>query len=323
MASRSFDIGSTASRFDNVPTRSGLRESEADASNAHHPHNGPSSSSSGPRPSGTGSDSRKRISASSDVHEDESRTKQVRAGAKTKDRTAQRASQACLRCRRQKLRCLGGNPCERCVRTSNECDFGNTGYRTNQITGDVNISETVPTGAEDPIPANDQGRGERLKLLETSVANLLAGLAEEPDLNGQGYPHLEIFHEVVKHRKEPSRSAPSMASTSSTRLPPPTHVRPLDPIRIGTAPVNPVISPSSIHQGHHSMSPAILFDTSPNESSYKAPQSLDAAMSHATATRPDNGGGMPSPATQSLYEPPFRSLVRPVSPLVSQMKLTS
>ena len=39
-----------------------------------------------------------------------------------------RATQACLRCRKQKLRCLGGRPCERCVKASKECDFGKPGH---------------------------------------------------------------------------------------------------------------------------------------------------------------------------------------------------
>lgn len=34
-----------------------------------------------------------------------------------------RASQACLRCRKQKLRCLGGWPCKRCQKNKSECDL--------------------------------------------------------------------------------------------------------------------------------------------------------------------------------------------------------
>ena len=319
MTFREQGIGSSATRFDSIPTRNGQSGFEADASNTQHTNNGLPSSSSAPRTSATASDSRKRTSSSTDIHDDESRPKEARTNARPKDRTAQRAAQACLRCRRQKLRCLGGNPCERCVRTSNTCDFGHTGGRVGPVTGDANSSEAVsaPVVGEDPAVAHDHGRDERLKLLETSVANLLAGLAEETDLNGQGYPHLEIFHEVVKHRTEPSRSGPSIPSSASTRLPPPTHVRPLDPIRIGPAPPNPVISPSSTQRGQHSISPAMLFDSSPNESSYKAPRSLDAVLSHTIAARPGNEDRISSPATQSLYEPPFRSLVRHVSPTFS------
>jgi hypothetical protein len=324
MASRELDIGSATYRRDTSPIRHDRSHFEADLSTAHHTHHGRISSLSGQRLSETGSDSRKRTSTSTDIHEGGSHTKEARTGAKTRDRTTQRAAQACLRCRRQKLRCLGGNPCERCVRTSNACDFGHTGGRAGQVTGDANSSEavSVPVVEEDPAVAHDQGRDERLKLLETSVANLLAGLAEESDLNGQGYPHLEIFHEVVKHRKKPSNSAPSMPSSSSTQLPPPTHVRPLDPIRIGSAPLNRVMSPSSTYRGHQSISPAMLFDSSPNESSAKVPRSLDAVLNHAAANRTHDDEALPSSVTQSLYEPPFRSLVRQVS-LLPMIKLTS
>jgi hypothetical protein len=46
--------------------------------------------------------------------------------ARTQER---RAMQACFRCRKQKLRCLGRRPCLRCVKANKECDFGkgNTG----------------------------------------------------------------------------------------------------------------------------------------------------------------------------------------------------
>jgi hypothetical protein len=330
MSFRDASVGSSSSRIESIPTRNDPSNRTnldprsqfiADDGDTIHNHDGRPSSSSGPSSSGqrrlgTASNNRKRAFASTDTSEEGVRTKDGRSGAKTKDKTAQRAAQACLRCRRQKLRCLGGNPCERCVKTSNVCDFGHTGGTAVQDTGNAISTGAVtqPMAREEPAAAHDQGRDERLKLLETSVANLLAGLAEEPDISGQGYPHLEIFHEVVKHRKEPPRSTPSLQSGTSTRLPPPTHSRPLDPIRFGTGSINPVISPSSSHQGQqHSISPALLFDSSPNEPPYKAPRSLDAMLNHSNTTRVDNERGLPPQATESLYEAPFRSLVRPVS----------
>jgi hypothetical protein len=39
------------------------------------------------------------------------------------EKPPKRASQACLRCRRQKLRCLGGWPCKRCEKNKSECDL--------------------------------------------------------------------------------------------------------------------------------------------------------------------------------------------------------
>lgn len=312
------DFGPSASRTSPNPIRNNVDPrglSGADNSNANHDHHGP------PAPSflGTGADRRKRTSTSTDPFEVEVRPKDIRRGARTKDKTAQRAAQACLRCRRQKLRCLGGNPCERCVRTSNVCDFGlpggQPGGKAVQDACDVNSIGAIPAPivAQEAATIQDEGRDERLKHLESSVVNLLAGLAEEPDLIGQGYPHLEIFHEVVKHRKEPSRSTPSLSSSTATRLPPPTHVRPLDPIRFGTAPSNPLISPTSTHQRYQSISPAILVDTSPPEPSHKASHSLDAMLNRPAETRAGREGGLPYPGTESLYEAPFRSLVRHVS----------
>jgi hypothetical protein len=316
MSSRDTDIGSTwvdpASTRHDIDPRS---ESEAYAGNANHSRNGQPSSSTGPNFAVGSGNPRKRTSASTDISGDETRTEEARNGARPKERTAHRAAQACLRCRRQKLRCLGGNPCERCVRTSNECSFGHSGSKAHQGTSDVVTTEVVAARAieAEPEPAPDREREERLKLLETSVANLLAGLAEEPDLAVQGYPNLEIFHEVVKHRSAPSRVEPSSQPSTQTRLPPPTHVRPIDPIRIGSVPVHPVISPSSSRQGHHSISPAMLFDNSPNDPAIQAPRSLDTMLNPSTTSRADKDRHLPSTATESLYEAPFRSLVRHVS----------
>lgn len=305
MTSSDRDTGSVPSRIASVPTRHG---------DTLHGSSDRPAASAGPRPSGAGLDQRDRTSASIDVPGSGNRTKDARRGAKTKDRTTQRATQACLKCRRQKLRCLGGNPCERCIRTSSDCDFGQTGGRAAQDSGDADSTETVaaPPRRETPVAMHDQGRDERLKLLEDSVANLLAGLADEPDLAGQGYPHLEIFHEVVRHRTEPIRSTPSLQSITTTRLPPPTHVRPLDPIRFGTGAINSLVSPSSTHQGPQSISPATIFEASSNEPSYSAPHSLE-PISNRGGSNAEREGEIPFPATESLYEAPFRSLVRPVS----------
>lgn len=285
---------------------------ESGPGTAQYGHSGRPSSPLGPIPPESRPDSRKRPSASTETG-DEGRTKEARRGAKTKDKTTQRAAQACLRCRRQKLRCLGGNPCERCIRTSNLCDFGHTGARAARNTGESSSPEpvTAPINAAAPIVApavvNDRGRAERLQQLETSVADLLAGLAEEPDISGQGYSHLEIFHEVIKHRKQPSKTTPTLQTTSSPRLPPPTHTRPLDPIRLGTVSTNPVISPSS---GYNSTSVANI---SPEDtSSVNAVPNLE-AMLDRPPTSTDRERAMPIPVTESLYEAPFRSLVRNVS----------
>jgi hypothetical protein len=51
----------------------------------------------------------------------------------TADSRPQRAPQACERCRRKKLRCIGGCPCTRCKRASHTCDLAHaTSTRTNR-----------------------------------------------------------------------------------------------------------------------------------------------------------------------------------------------
>lgn len=61
---------------------------------------------------GSGSDNKRRRSSATD---------------QTEPGRFQRAFQACERCRRKKLRCTGGCPCTRCVRSKAHCDFGDTG----------------------------------------------------------------------------------------------------------------------------------------------------------------------------------------------------
>lgn len=71
----------------------------------------------------------------------------------------QRAPQACLRCRRKKLRCTGGCPCSKCIRVKEVCDFGERGEGLLgvQVSG---VDSTV-----------------RIAQLEKTVATLLADLA--------------------------------------------------------------------------------------------------------------------------------------------------
>jgi hypothetical protein len=77
-----------------------------------------------------------------------------------------RAAQACLRCRKQKLRCLGGKPCARCIKADRECDFGKPGQQPGGLE-DANGSKATLV----------RGASARLENLESSVANLLAGLS--------------------------------------------------------------------------------------------------------------------------------------------------
>jgi hypothetical protein len=96
--------------------------------------------------------SRARYQSSSDKNEED------KAGSR-------RAAKACLRCRKQKLKCVGGNPCDRCVKFVHTCDFQPTS--TNVV----------------PVSSSRKDNGDigiataRLEQLESNVADLLAGLA--------------------------------------------------------------------------------------------------------------------------------------------------
>ncbi|WWC64936.1 uncharacterized protein I303_107550 [Kwoniella dejecticola CBS 10117] len=73
-----------------------------------------------------------------------------------------RAPLACVRCRRKKLKCVGGHPCIRCQKVKEVCDFEKTKYR------DVVIGN-APGGSS-------QGGDDRLNKLEKIVENLLQGI---------------------------------------------------------------------------------------------------------------------------------------------------
>jgi hypothetical protein len=158
---------------------------------------------------------------------------------------AKRAAQACLRCRRQKLRCLGGYPCDRCTKSKNVCDFGKPGT--------VSVPQRESTAGIDTgeLPAVGEGAHARLEQLESSVANLLAGLAGGSN-NGTGtgtstgYPQGEILHsfESADHRRGSTISERAQ-STWNNILPPPTHTRPVDLPRFGINSLSTSISPEA------------------------------------------------------------------------------
>ncbi|OCF39443.1 hypothetical protein I317_06767 [Kwoniella heveanensis CBS 569] len=149
------------------------------------------------------------------------------AGADTNSRDTgpKRAAQACLRCRKQKLKCIGGWPCNRCTKSKNVCDFGRPGL------GPPNREGTTEANA-------------RLEQLESSVANLLAGLA-----GGSAYPNGEMLHtfdpaqrRAEKYPQDAQPYPPQKTGDWAPSLPPPTHVRPIDPPRVGAAPVAPPVN---------------------------------------------------------------------------------
>nr|XP_019013828.1 uncharacterized protein I206_01902 [Kwoniella pini CBS 10737]OCF52609.1 hypothetical protein I206_01902 [Kwoniella pini CBS 10737] len=171
--------------------------------------------------------------------------------------TPRRAAQACLRCRKQKLKCTGGWPCNRCTKTKNICDFGRPGLGPSSGGSSLTDNLIESTGGSGGINAANS----RLEQLESSVANLLAGLAGSNGSNigsnkKVNYPNNEMLHtfDPVKKRQEnlqtetgapyPPHLHPKNSKDHQT-IPPPTHIKTLDPPRK----VNPnQISPFSLAQ---------------------------------------------------------------------------
>lgn len=189
-----------------------------------------------------------------------------------------RAAQACLRCRKQKLKCIGGWPCNRCTKSKNVCDFGRPGMGP---------------------PAREGGTSEanaRLEQLESSVANLLAGLAGSSSNN---YPNPEVLHTFdPAQRRAQSISeqgnppyAPSASGQWNSSIPPPTHVRPLEPPRVGAAAVAigaPLASasPDDPAAQHH-----VRFTSSPHQTFIQHGYSPSNFSSNGTGPSPGSGIG--------------------------------
>ena len=167
-----------------------------------------------------------------------------------------RATQACVRCRRQKLRCLGGRPCVRCVKASKECDFGRPG-----LAGTNTRAEVGEDG--DGIAAEG-----RLEYLESRVANLLAA---------------SLGPDVLP--APPAASTPAIPALLSTSDPPPTQG--LGQVRFGNSPEVNFISPYSYSTHTETISP-----DNDNEE--------EAAKRLASATRDG-------------FKPPFQALVYQVT----------
>ncbi|WVN86579.1 uncharacterized protein L203_101746 [Cryptococcus depauperatus CBS 7841] len=142
-------------------------------------------------------------------------TKKEEAGDNPQPR---RAAQACLRCRKQKLKCIGGWPCNRCTKSKNVCDFGRPGMGPPpKLQGDSASSEA----------------NARLEQLESNVANLLAGLAGG---NAGSFPNNEMLHtfDPVRRRDDMRGGNCGLSFRGSdngewnSNFSPPTHVRPIE-----------------------------------------------------------------------------------------------
>lgn len=227
-------------------------------------------------PGETSSAGGQRAAQASAVGDSEKTRRRRRESAK------QRASQACLRCRKQKLRCLGGDPCLRCVKRRIPCNFKGK---------DLQHADEYEVTARDRNADADPVTGELA----------LGGFASFPglfdDLVAYTLPHNPGA--LTKHLPP---------STNSGSLPPPTHTRPLEPPRLGVN-LYTTVSPTSTHRGASSTA-----DKTPAGS-----VGFTDGSAHVGGREND---ALQTGPTESLYEAPFRRLIRQVSAPLSTHGLT-
>ena len=212
--------------------------------------------------------------------------------------TGKRAAQACLRCRKQKLRCLGGDPCARCLKAKTACEYGKPGSSTARHAKDHEAKRRSSDARESTSRLERRPSDSSLNQDENRIANLLV------DLRGatKGNPHFQA--ELLKHlgddtpAYDPSTSDsrhaidPSLSSSMNKSLPPPTHSRPSRLPRFGNQPSDQSpgnLSTSPGNLSRHAISPSIYGSSvargkTPSEVEEKA-------------------------ARESLYDAPFKELL--------------
>ena len=149
---------------------------------------------------------------------------------------------------------------------------------------------------------------ERSRQLESNVASLVAGLGE--NLNGstdsQQYVHFNVGAGMIS--PTPALNLPPTQPIVQ-RLPPPMHTRPIDPPRIGVN-LQSTVSPSSTIRRHGQSS------TSPDSINLVNGTPIAGPTNHLAPGVTEQGDtdkdGVQFAATESLYEAPFRSLMRQV-----------
>lgn len=236
-----------------------------------------------------------------------------------------RAAQACLRCRRQKLKCLGGCPCDRCTKAKVECDFGQPGG--------------VPTVRSGVVAAEANAR---LQQLESSVATLLAGLSGSGSVKppvtvpagGGFFGEAGVDPASFERRLSGATGAIAPFLTSDGRpnlpplqpwrtdIPPPLHVRAVEaPHRMDQLPaISASLSPDGqpVPQVRFSSSPNVVF-SAPSFSPSNAPSSgisPGSALSGGEREKKEKKLGKGQKAEERLaaasnegFEPPFRALL--------------
>ena len=270
-------------------------------------------------------------SSSSSDHELDHRPKKQTSGNKKsqadKEKTGpRRATQACLRCRKQKLRCVGGYPCDRCVKSKNTCDFGRVSSASASAPGQRD------SGGADVATA-------RLEQLESSVANLLAGLAGGSGGHPPAFPNgADVLHQHFPAGHDPRDHSPFVDtphagpswSTLSSSIPRPhadrlgsIHTRPSNTSiaeELARSHVRFSTSPSHILGPQHDLSPSTYSGSVFGSHSL---ENDDRKASIGFKRKGKSKGQEPeerlAAVTDQPYDPPFKALTYEVSLYQVQM----
>lgn len=204
-----------------------------------------------------------------------------------------RAMQACFRCRRQKLRCLGGRPCARCVKANQECDFGKPG----QAPVAPNLGTGTDTNAEVFEDGCGRAPGGRLESLENRVAGLLAGLHKVPTPAAAPFIPLPapVTAPAATYDTTPFTN-PATSALLSTSDPPTTQG--LGQVRFDNSPQVNFISPHSYSSQPETTSPSAEHDAGPHGKHNHSEEEAEERLASAT---------------RDGFEPPFQALVYQVS----------
>ncbi|KOS47919.1 hypothetical protein ACN38_g1123 [Penicillium nordicum] len=233
-----------------------------------------------------------------------------------------RAMQACFRCRKQKLRCFGGQPCVRCVKANTECDFGKPGQ------GSAAPNSSTSTNGKVVEDGDGVAAGARLEYLESRVANLLAGL-DEPGASGADPLPAPAAAPAPTPATAPSIAplaapvaapvtapAPALAPAADLPVPaPPTYdataftntatsallstsgpptTQGLGQVRFGNSPEVNLISPHSYSSRPETISPSREYDAGGRREHKDNEEEAEERLASATRDR---------------FEPPFQALV--------------
>ncbi|KAJ5979535.1 hypothetical protein N7501_002877 [Penicillium viridicatum] len=228
-----------------------------------------------------------------------------------------RAMQACFRCRKQKLRCFGGQPCVRCVKANKECDFGKPGQASAAPNSSTNTNGKV---VED---GDGVAAGPRLEYLESRVANL-AGL-DEPGASVADLLPAPAAAPAPTPATAPSRAplAPPVVAPVTAPAPAAALTAPGPPTYNTTAFTNtatPALLSTSGHPTTQGLG-QVRFGNSP-EVNLISPHSYSSRPETISPSREYDAGGRGThrdnqeeaeerlaSATRDRFEPPFQALV--------------